>query len=161
MPNGILLIKMKTRLLIIIVLTIALVVSLLAFPFQYQQQYNKKCIDDGNRITGFLRCTGINCDFGVPLGAVGISIPKAAFNQEKNKNLHPETVTLVLEKNNTVMWMNHDKVEYVLTSNDNVWSSGPIPSCTSKLITFNQTGIFVYHEESHPWINGTVVVLGN
>ncbi len=149
---------MKTRLLVIISLIVLLVGLLFVGFFLYQQQYDKNCIDDGNRVTGFLRCTGFHCDFGVPLGTVGIFILKGSFNQEKNLNIHPETIALELGVNNTVMWINHDRESMVFTANDGSWTTGEIFSCTSKKTTFNQTGIFEYSSESYPWLNGTIIV---
>ena len=149
---------MKTRLLIIISLAILLVGLLFVGFFLYQQEYNKNCIDDGNRITDFLRCTGFNCDFGVPLGTIGVVIPKGAFNPEKNLNIHPETVTLELGVNNTIMWINHDRESITFDADDGSWTTGKIFSCTSKKITFNQTGIFEYDSEPYPWVNGKIIV---
>ncbi len=151
---------MRTGLLIITSLAILLVGLLFAGFFLYQQQYNKNCIDNGSRVTGFLRCTGFNCDFGVPLGTAGVSIPKGSFNPEKNLNIRPEIVILELGVNNTVMWINHDRESMIFDANDGSWTTGEIFSCTSKRITFNQTGIFEYGSESYPWLNGKIIVEG-
>ena len=152
--------KIKTRLLIIVVLMIIATSALVAGTFAYQQVYNQRCIDDGDRVTGFLRCTGMNCDFGVPSDAVGIFIPKSASVEKNNLNIHPEMASVTLGINNTVMWVNHDRESITFVSNDGSWTTGEIFPCTSKRITFNQTGIFEYGSESYPWLNGKIIVEG-
>jgi len=150
---------MKTRLLIIIGIIVIITISaLVAGTFAYQQVYNQRCIDGGDRVTGFLRCTGMNCDFGIPMGSVGISIPKSASIVKNNLNIHPEMTSVTLGINNTVMWINHDRESITFVGNDDSWTTGEIFSWASKRMTFNETGEFEYHSESYPWLNGKITV---
>jgi len=100
----------------------------------------------------------MNCDFGIPAGYIGISIPKSASISKNNLNIHPEVVSLTLGINNTVMWINHDRESITFVSNDCSWTTGEIFSCTSKKMTFSEAGEFEYHSESYPWLNGEITV---
>ena len=150
---------MSTRFLIIIgAIGIIATSALVTGTFAYQQVYNQRCIDGGDRVTGFLQCTGMNCDFGVPPGAVGIFIPKSASIAKNNLQIYPENTSVILGINNTVMWVNHDRESITFVSDDDSWTTGEIFSCTSKKMTFNKVGEFEYHSESYPWLNGKISV---
>lgn len=144
---------------IIAVITGSIIVVLVAGTLSYQQIYNQNCIKEGNYVTGFLKCTGVYCDFGIPDGAVGVSIPKGSSDPEKQINVRPKTITIVLGKNNTVMWYNTDRDPSTIIADDGSWTTGLIPSCNSATVTFNKTGIYEYHGELHPWKKGKIIVL--
>ena len=68
-------------------------------------------------------------------------------------------------KNNTVTWINEDDVGHGITSDkggDGAWGSpGILKPGESFSHTFNESGIFEYHGQPHPWMTGTVIVLEN
>jgi len=80
---------------------------------------------------------------------------------EGNESLDPEVITVVLEKNNTVTWVNRDDVAHALSSDyeNNSWQTGIMKPGESSSVTFNNTGVFRYHGTPHPWISGAVIVL--
>ncbi len=80
---------------------------------------------------------------------------------EGNESLDPEVITVVMEKNNTVTWVNHDDVTHALSGDyeNNSWWTGIINPGESSSVTFNNTGIFSYHGTPHPWISGAVIVV--
>ena len=80
---------------------------------------------------------------------------------EGNKSLDSEVITVVLEKNNTVTWVNCDDVAHALSGdyeNDSWWTEIMQPGESSS-VTFNSTGLFSYHGTPHPWISGAVIVV--
>lgn len=145
------------KIIIITIITVAVLSSLIVGTFAYQEMYNQRCIENGNRVTGFLQCTGIFCDFGIPKGVVGIAIPKTSSVPDSQLNVRPETVIVTLGVNNTVMWYNHDREDVEFVADDGSWNR-EIGTCSSKLITFNQTGVYEYHAESYPWLKGKIIV---
>lgn len=88
-----------------------------------------------------------------------VIIPEGSANSEKQVRLIPQEVTVVLGKNNTVTWVNQDNIASNLVADDGTWSTGMILPGKSSSIMFNQTGIFEYHGEPHPWKKGMVIVL--
>ena len=93
-------------------------------------------------------------------GCEDITILQGA-SLEGNKSLDSEVITVVLEKNNTVTWVNRDDVAHALSGdyeNDSWWTEIMQPGESSS-VTFNSTGLFSYHGTSHPWISGAVIVV--
>ena len=97
-------------------------------------------------------------DFGIGMSFVVIS---HNAHLENSVSLSPEEITLVLGVNNTVTWINHDDVGHAITSDEQPsWgSSGILKPGETFSVTFNQTGVYDYHGEPHPWITGKVIVL--
>ena len=93
-----------------------------------------------------------------------VIIPKGAVI-EGNENLIPKVITVILGKNNTVTWINEDDVPHGIASDvggDNFWGTpGVLKPEESYSVTFEETGVFSYHGQPHPWITGSVIVLEN
>jgi plastocyanin len=83
----------------------------------------------------------------------------------------PATVTVVIGKNNTVLWTNRDSAFHTATSvggDPAPFDSGCLdgigaacPSSTganSYQFTFTVPGTYVYHCSYHPWMQGKVIV---
>ena len=91
-----------------------------------------------------------------------VIIPKGAVI-EGNENLIPKVITVVLGKNNTVTWINQDDTAHGFASDKggkDAWGSrGVLKPGNSFSVTFNNTGIYDYHGQPHPWQTGTVIVL--
>lgn len=89
----------------------------------------------------------------VPLGAV----------IEENRQLIPEEITVVLGVNNTVIWINQDDTAHGITSDkggtEHCGSPGVLKPDESFSVTFNNTGIYEYHGQPHPWMTGKVIVM--
>ena len=91
-----------------------------------------------------------------------VIIPQGAVI-EGNENLVPKVITVILEKNNTVTWINQDDTAHGITSDnggDGSWGSmGVLKPGDSFSVKFNNTGIHKYHGQPHPWMTGKVIVL--
>jgi len=90
---------------------------------------------------------------------VYVIIPKGSANADNQFHLIPEEITVVLGKNNTVTWINEDDTPSTLISDLQGWSTGLINPGETTTITFNQTGVYNYHGNPHPWKTGVVIVL--
>lgn len=88
-----------------------------------------------------------------------VIIPYGSANPENQPRLIPEEITVVLGKNSTVHWTNNDVVPSTLTSDSPGWSTGMIKPGESAYVKFNETGVYQYHGERHPWKKGKVIVL--
>lgn len=88
-----------------------------------------------------------------------VIIPKGSANPESQIYLVPEEITVVLGKNNTVTWINQDDTPSTLVSDLPGWSTGMIKPRESAYVLFNETGVYPYHGEPHPWKKGKVIVL--
>ena len=106
--------------------------------------------------------TANTCDYLIPHEVSVVIIPKGAAI-EGNEMLIPEVITVVLGVNNTVTWVNHDDTAHGISSDKggvNAWgTSGVLNPGKTYSHTFNESGVFPYHGEPHPWMTGTVIVL--
>jgi plastocyanin len=102
---------------------------------------------------------------------VAVSIPSGSGSgQSAGPSYTPNSVTVVMGVNNTVMWTNADTAgagtaHTVVPSTQptgGTWpaaGSGNIPACQSYSFTFTVPGTYTYHCSYHSWMSGTVVVL--
>ena len=90
-----------------------------------------------------------------------VIIPYGSASPENQFHLIPEEITVVLGENNTVTWRNQDDVPSILTSDSSGWSTGVINPGESAYVMFNETGVYPYHGEPHPWKVGKVIVLAD
>jgi plastocyanin len=88
-----------------------------------------------------------------------VIIQYGSGNPENQFHLIPEEITVVLGKNSTVTWINNDDTPSTLTSDSLGWSTGMIKPGESAYVIFNETGVYPYHGEPHPWKIGKVIVL--
>lgn len=90
-----------------------------------------------------------------------VNILRDSVNAENEVHLVPDVISTILGKNNTVTWVNHRDTPITLISNsaDSTWSTALIFPGKDVSVTFNKTGIFEYHGNPSPWINGKVIVL--
>ncbi len=71
----------------------------------------------------------------------------------------PQSVTVVLGLNSTVVWVSHSLSYDTVTDRAGSFASGPIaPGQTFKL-TFTRAGVYSYYCLYHPWMTGTVTVM--
>ena len=107
---------------------------------------------------------------------VGVSIPSGASSQPSGYTqgqtttygFSPDTVTVVIGKNNTVLWTNDDAAAHTVTSNSgdpasfDSGTSGPLTTHGGTFqFTFAVPGTYHYHCSFHSWMQGTVVVLAS
>jgi len=95
---------------------------------------------------------------------VDVSIPKGTgASSSSGLNFSPDSVTVVIGVNNTVMWTNDDVVLHTVTSSSvpagaqsfNDASLGP---GSTFIVTFTVPGTYQYHCSIHSWMRGTIVV---
>jgi plastocyanin len=71
----------------------------------------------------------------------------------------PDTITVVIGKNNTVFWTNDDASIHTATSDAaGVFDTGNINQGQSAQFTFTTPGTYTYHCTYHAWMQGTIVV---
>lgn len=145
------------KIILIVAIVMGTIIAITSGTISYQQSYNQKCIDSGDKVTGFLQCTGMNCDFGFPANTTGISIPKKIFVSEEAQ-IFPKEVIVVLGTNNTVKWTNHALDDFVLEIDESS-RIVLIPTCSSARMIFDKPGVFEYHEKDHLQITGKIIVL--
>jgi plastocyanin len=88
-----------------------------------------------------------------------IMIEKNASNQFSDKSYFPKNSTIVIGWNNTISWINQDDTPSSVTSDWNLFDSGPILPGAVWKHDFKCAGNYGYHSEPHPWMKGWIRVL--
>lgn len=96
----------------------------------------------------FLLITGVVIVSGCTSGSSTVTIQNMAFS--------PDTVTI--PGGTTVMWVNNDKVEHEVVSDDGSFDSGVLSPGESFNFTYTQAGDYPYHCSIHPSMTGIIVV---
>jgi len=94
-----------------------------------------------------------------------VSILLGAGGNQASKGYLPDTVTVVVGVNNTVVWTNNDQVAHTVSSTSvprgaSSFDSGFLAQGATFTYTFTTPGIYEYHCQIHPWMTGTVMVKG-
>ena len=104
-------------------------------------------------------------DFGTRESIV--VIPEGSSSGDGGLNFTPETITIMIGVNNTVVWINKDIVPGTVVASDNgdpdffkatVEPDFLLPGDEFRH-TFTRPGEFGYHSEPHPWMHGKIIVL--
>ncbi len=90
---------------------------------------------------------------------VKVIIPEGSVNPESGITYQPQTVRVVLNVNNTVVWFNEDNVGRSVTGDRGEFDSGLMQPNQTWNHTFSKAGIYGYHSIPGPWLKGTVIVL--
>lgn len=88
-----------------------------------------------------------------------IVIENNASDPFSGKSYSPRNSTVVIGWNNTVSWINQDIAPSSVTSNWNLFDSGPILPENEWRHDFECAGNYGYHSEPHPWMKGWIRVL--
>ena len=100
----------------------------------------------------------------------GASSPPSGYasGQTTTYGYSPDTVTVVIGKNNTVLWTNNDAAPHTVTSDAgdpsslDSGTSGPLTKQGGTYqFTFTVPGTYRYHCSFHSWMQGTVIVLAS
>ena len=75
-------------------------------------------------------------------------------------NYSPQTIRVVLGVNATVTWVSRSISYDTVTGRDGAFGSGVIPPGGTFTYAFTAPGTYDYFCQFHPWMTGTVVVLG-
>ena len=71
----------------------------------------------------------------------------------------PDVITVVIGKNNTVLWINGDASIHTATSDTaGVFDTGNLNQGQTAQVTFTAPGTFTYHCIYHAWMQGTIIV---
>jgi plastocyanin len=95
--------------------------------------------------------------------SAAVSIPNGAGANRSSAGYSPDTITVVIGVNNTVVWTNEDLVAHTVTSTSSPsgvspFDSGLFEQGTTFTHTFTVPGVYEYHCLIHPWMTGTVIV---
>ncbi|HYL72548.1 MAG TPA: hypothetical protein VES63_00075 [Candidatus Acidoferrum sp.] len=88
-----------------------------------------------------------------------VMIENNASNQFSGKSYSPQNSTVVIGWNNTVSWINQDGAPSSVTSDWNLFDSGPILPGADWQHDFECAGNYGYHSDPHPWMKGWIRVL--
>lgn len=88
-----------------------------------------------------------------------VMIEKNASNPSSGKSYSPKNSTVVIGWNNTVSWINQDITPSSVTSDWNLFDSGPILPGADWQHNFECAGNYGYHSDPHPWMKGWIRVL--
>lgn len=99
-------------------------------------------------LLGVLLTIGVVTVSGCTSGSTTVTIQNMAFS--------PATVHI--PGGTTVMWVNNDKVEHEVVSDNGAFDSGVLSPGASFNYTFTQAGDYPYHCSIHPSMTGIIVV---
>ena len=91
----------------------------------------------------------------------GAAIPPSGYtpNSKTQYGFSPDTITVVIGQNNTVVWNNEDTGLHTATSDTSgVFDTGNIAPGASAMLTLTTPGTYTYHCIYHAWMQGTIVV---
>lgn len=89
-----------------------------------------------------------------------ITIPQGSSFLPNEQNFSPNNVTVVLEVNSAIRWMNADSSSHRIVSDDNLFDSGDVFPNKSYTYKFLKSGEFGFHG-NYPWLKGTIIVKNN
>ncbi len=91
----------------------------------------------------------------------GVSSPPSGYTSgaKTQYGYAPDIITVVIGKNNTIVWSNNDVAPHTATSDTaGIFDSGTMNAGATFQWTFTTPGTFTYHCNFHPWMQGTVIV---
>jgi len=94
----------------------------------------------------------------LPTGSVNVAINSGSAYNTTSIYFSPQTITVVIGLNNTVIWTNDDSAEHTVTATDGSFGSGYIEPGQTYIHTFTTPGTYTYYCTIHPWMRGTVIV---
>lgn len=72
----------------------------------------------------------------------------------------PPSIKVVLGVNSTVTWVNQDREVHTVTATDGSFDSGDLVPSANFTYTLTRQGTYTYFCLYHPWMKGTILVLG-
>jgi plastocyanin len=91
-------------------------------------------------------------------GTAKVNLVPGAGANTSSKGYSPNTITVTVNGNNTVTWVNNDNSPHTVTADDGSFTSGNIAPGSSFSYTFTRSGTYKYHCVYHPWMTGVVIV---
>ena len=95
------------------------------------------------------------------VGTVAVSIPSGAGSPNGAPGYAPDSITVVIGTNNTVIWTNNDNTHHTVTATagNGTMNSGDMAPGATFNFTFTAPGTYDYICSYHSWMKGTVVVV--
>jgi plastocyanin len=98
-----------------------------------------------------------------PANGLAVSILKGSASNQSSLGYGPDTLTVVVGKNNTVVWTNNDAAAHTVTSTSvptgaTAFSSGIMSSNAVFWQTLTVPGTYQYICSLHSWMKGTIIV---
>lgn len=91
---------------------------------------------------------------------VKITILNGSSTDSSSAGYSPDSITVAIGVNNTVVWTNNDKVAHSIVASDGLFNSGAIQPTQSFTFTFVTAGTYTYTDPTYTSMRGTIVVLG-
>ena len=141
-----------------IVVTVVIIAAIASVGYLQLKVAPKVDCPGGFSTTCILTTSSTTAAACTPRDCVNVTIPTGAST---GPGYSPDTVTVVIGVNATVMWTNTDGVFHTVTADkNNYFDSGTMQ--TSNVFMFNFTslgpGTYTYHCSFHPPMHGTVIV---
>jgi len=139
-------------------LTLVLIVALSAIIVFYQFVYLPSA--DGSQ--------EIPEEFLSPPEFIQVLIVEGSINLDQEENFVPNEPTVTLGVDNSVVWLSQDPVLHTVTADPGSPDDFADAASRSNFLDIDDTFTFVftspgeykYHCEPHPWMRGTIIVLG-
>ncbi len=101
-----------------------------------------------------------------PPESATVNITKGSYNIQQADSYMPKEITVLLGKNNKVVWKNADEVAHTVTADAGQVGKFVQEASRSRFLqagenfdfVFTNPGTYKYHCEPHPWMKGTVIV---
>ncbi len=142
--------------LVVAVLIIGAVATLGYYQFAVAPGLNGTTTSSG---PAAVTCPSAKCvNVTIPNGA---SSPPAGWSSGKKTTYGytPDSITVVIGKNNTVYFTNDDPSIHTSTSDTaGVFDTGNINQGSSAQFTLTTPGTYTYHCVYHAWMQGTIIV---
>ena len=87
-----------------------------------------------------------------------VAIPSGAGMDTSSPGYAPDTITVVIGVNNTVVWTNDDSMPHTVTATNKLFDSGNMNQGSTFSFTFTTPGTYTYGCSYHSWMKGTVIV---
>jgi len=142
---------------VVAVLIVAAVGSIGVYQLAYAAPNTQTtCFNCTSSTTSLAKGTFVNVT--IPSGA-GVPPANYAAGAKTQYGYNPDSITVVLGKNSTVIWTNDDAAIHTATSDTaGVFNSGNIAQGATAEFTFTTPGTYTYHCIYHPWMQGTIIV---
>ena len=141
---------------VVSVLIVAAVGSIAFYQFNVAPLMNTST---STSTTPSVTCPSSACvNVTIPSGASGPPAGYAA-GQKTQYGFSPDTITVVVGKNNTVYFINADVAVHTATSDTvGVFDTGNIEGGSTAQVTLTTPGTYTYHCIYHAWMQGTIIV---
>ncbi len=117
----------------------------------------------GSSSTSSTTASAASSSSTIPANALPISILKGASADEASPGFGPDTVTVVVGVNNTLVWTNNDVAAHTVTSTSvpsgaKAFNSGLMAPNAVFTQTLTVPGTYNYVCSLHNWMKGTIIV---